>query len=134
MTYAARLVQANPNRPYVDANALAECIQACYDCAQACIADADADLGEQQGPEMLRCIRLCLDCAEVCDATGRIVTRQTEPNLGVVRAAVEACATTCRACGDECERHAPHHEHCRISAEVCRRCEQACRDLLATMG
>ena len=39
----------------------------------------------------------------------------------------------CRACGDECEKHAAHHEHCRLCAEVCRRCEQACRDLAATI-
>jgi len=74
-----------------------------------------------------------LDCADACDTTGRIVTRQTEPDLGVVRAVVEACATACRVCGDECERHAAHHEHCRISAQVCRRCERACNDLIAAI-
>jgi hypothetical protein len=40
----------------------------------------------------------------------------------------------CRACAVECERHAAHHDHCRVCAEVCRRCEQACGDLLASMG
>jgi hypothetical protein len=83
---------------------------------------------------MIRCIRLCLDCADSCGATGRIVARQTEPDLGVVRAAVEACVVACGACRVECERHAAHHEHCRICAEVCARCEQACNDLLASIG
>jgi hypothetical protein len=36
MTYAAPLSQANPSKPYGDVNALVECIQACFDCAQAC--------------------------------------------------------------------------------------------------
>jgi len=34
---------------------------------------------------------------------------------------------------DECEQHAGHHEHCRVCAHACRRCELACRDLLAAM-
>jgi hypothetical protein len=79
-------------------------------------------------------VRRNLDCADVCDSVGRVVTRQTEPDLGAIRAAIEACVVVCRACGDECERHAPHHDHCRVCAEACRRCEQACRDLLASIG
>jgi hypothetical protein len=82
---------------------------------------------------MVRCARLCLDCADICDATRRIVIRQTEPDLGVVRAVIETCAVACRACGNECEKHAAHHKHCRLCVEVCRRCEQACRDLAATV-
>ena len=74
---------------------------------------------------------------------GRILIRETAPDLGVVRAAIEACAAACRACGDECERHASHHEHCRIcadvcrrckQADVCRRCKQACDNLIGTIG
>src|SRR3954447_6922767 len=84
--------------------------------------------------EMVRCTRLCLDCADVCGATSRIVTRQTAPDVGVVRAAVEACVVACRACREECERHAEHDEYCRSCAQVCGRCEQACDGLLATIG
>ena len=84
--------------------------------------------------ELARCIRLNLDCADACAATGRIVARQTEPELALVRAALEACAAACRACAEECERHAAHHEHCRVCAEECRRCEEACNDLLSSIG
>jgi hypothetical protein len=94
----------------------------------------DADLAEDDVREMLRCIRLCLDCADACDATGRIVTRQTAPDLRLIRAIVEACAVACLACAEECDRHAAHHEHCRLCAEACRRCKKACDDLLATIG
>ena len=45
----------------------------------------------------------------------------------------EACAAACRACGDECERHAQHHEHCRVCAESCRRCEEGCNRLLQAL-
>jgi hypothetical protein len=52
----------------------------------------------------------------------------------VLRASVEACVEACRVSRDECERHALHHEHCRLCAESCRRCEEACRALLAALG
>jgi hypothetical protein len=48
----------------------------------------------------------------------------------VTRPLLEACAAICKTCGDECERHARMHEHCRVCAEVCRRCELACREFL----
>jgi len=127
-------MKAHPQPTSVDHNALLRCIEECLDCAASCTSCADADLAGDDVQEMARCIRLCLDCADACDATGRIVTRQTAPDVGVLRAAIQACAVVCRACGDECERHAAHHEHCRICAGVCRRCEQACDDLLAAIG
>jgi hypothetical protein len=83
---------------------------------------------------MLRVIRLCLDCADECDATRRIVTRQTLPDLGLMRAMVEACAAACVVCADECDLHAAHHEHCRLCAKECRRCRQACDDLLEAIA
>ncbi len=38
MTHAHRMVETNPSGPAVDAGALVECIEACFDCAQACTA------------------------------------------------------------------------------------------------
>jgi hypothetical protein len=128
------LLEAHPQPLTGDLDVVVGCIEACVECASACTSCADADLGESDAQEMVRCIRLCLDCADLCDATGRIVTRRTATDVGVVRAAVQACVTACRACREECERHAAHHEHCRICAEVCARCEQACDDLLASIA
>lgn len=127
------VIASHPRPASLDRDVLLRCIDECFDCAATCTSCADACLGEPDVTELVRCVRLCLDCADACDTTGRIVTRQTEPDLGVVRAVVEACATACRVCGDECERHAAHHEHCRISAQVCRRCERACNDLIAAI-
>jgi hypothetical protein len=128
-----QMLEAHPH-PMGDLDRLARCIDACVDCAATCTSCADADLGERDVQDLIRCIRLCLDCADVCDATGRIVTRQTERDLGVVRVALEACIVACRASRAECERHAEHHEHCRICAQACARCEEACQDLLASIG
>jgi len=58
---------------------------------------------------LIRCIRLNLDCADVCDATGRLISRQTEPDWGLLRAQLQACVAACQICGAECERHAGRH-------------------------
>ena len=128
------MTKAHPQPTSLDRDALLRCIEECFDCAATCTSCADACLGENDVQELVRCVRLNLDCADVCDAAGRILTRQTAPDLDLLRATTEACATACRACAEECERHAAHHEHCRICAEVCRRCEQACDDLVARIG
>ena len=130
----SEIAKTHPQPTSLDRDALLRCIEECFDCAASCTACADADLAEDDVGEMARCIRLCLDCGDACVATARIVTRQTATDLGVVRAIVQACAEACRACGAECERHAAHHEHCRLCAEACRRCERACDDLLAAIG
>ncbi len=69
MSYARQMLDTYPRALNVDASVLAAAIDAITDCAQACIAGTDADLGEQNVTEMVRCIRLCLDCADVCTAT-----------------------------------------------------------------
>jgi Domain of Unknown Function (DUF326) len=125
------IIATHPQPTSLDRDALVRCIDECSDCAATCTSCADACLAEDDLQEMVRCIRLCLDCADLCVATGRIVTRQTTPDVGVLRAAIQACAAACAASGEECERHT-HHEHCRLCAEACRRCEQACDGLLAT--
>jgi hypothetical protein len=127
------MLEAHPGPTTLDRDVLLRCIEECIECAATCTSCADADLAEPDVAEMVRCIRLCLDCADACEATGRILIRQTEPDVGVLRAETEACATACRACAQECEKHAHHHEHCRICAETCRRCVQACEDLLASI-
>jgi hypothetical protein len=122
-------------RPLIaDLARLAACIDECAACAATCTICADACLAEPDLEALARCIRLCLDCADACVDAGRIISRQTDPDADTQRSTVEACLIACRACAVECERHAPHHEHCRLSAEECRRCERACDDLLAALG
>jgi uncharacterized membrane protein len=129
MSYARQLLDTYPGTIYAGAEVLTAAIDALSDCAQACVADADADLHEQDLAEMVTCIRLCWDCADVCTATMGVVSRQTAYDPGVTRPLLEACIAVCKACGDECQRHARHHEHCRVCEQACRRCEQACREL-----
>ncbi len=129
----AEMLRTHPS-PTPTAAALADVIGALTECAQACTSCADACLGEETVQELVRCIRLNLDCADVCETTGRVLTRQTAFDAQLARQMLETCAQACRVCGDECERHAEHHEHCRVCAEACRRCEQACNDVVSTIG
>ena len=133
MSYARQMLDTYSRTVNVDPSMLAAAIDAMTDCAQACIADTDADLGEQNVTEMVRCIRLCLDCADVCTATAGVTSRPANYDAGVTRLLLEACVAICRSCGDECERHARMHEHCRVCAEACRRCERACQGLLEAL-
>ena len=134
MTHARRMIETNPSDPAVDAEALVECIEACFDCAQSCTACADACLGEQDVQMLIRYIHLDLDCTDMCDATGKVLSRQTAFDVEIAKATLQACTQACKVCGDECEGHAEHHEHCRICAQACRRCESACNNLLSAIG
>jgi hypothetical protein len=133
MTHAREMIETNPNQVSLDTDALVECIEACFDCAQTCTACADACLGEQDIEMLIRCIHLDLDCADMCNATGKVLSRQTAFDSEMARAALEACARACRLCGEECEGHAEHMEHCRVCAEACRRCQSACNNVLSAM-
>lgn len=113
----------------VDMQALQNCLMACHECEATCTSCADACLSEQSVEMLRRCIRLNLDCADACSATGKIMTRLTEPEWGFISQQIGAMATICGLCAAECEKHAGHHEHCRVCAESCRRCEDACNRL-----
>ena len=132
MSYAKQMLETYPTST-ADATVLAAAIDALNDCAQACTADADADLGVEDVTGMIRCLRLCLDCADVCTATLGVTSRQADYDADVTKPLLRACVAICKSCGDECARHARMHEHCRICAEACRRCEQACRELLEAL-
>ncbi|GGK92919.1 hypothetical protein Sme01_59430 [Sphaerisporangium melleum] len=118
----------------IDRQALAACIEACFDCAQTCTACADACLSEDAVTELVRCIRTNLDCADICATTGRVLSRHTGYDANLTRAQLLACVQACKSCADECDRHAGMHEHCRVCAEACRRCQRACDELMSKLG
>jgi len=131
MNHLQQLLETHPHPSQVDMDALLACIGECFDCAQTCVTCADACLSEKELQPLLRCIRLDLDCADICSTTGRILARQFESDWLLLSAQLQACASACQICGEECRRHAQHHDHCRICAEACDRCGQACNNLLA---
>jgi hypothetical protein len=86
------MIKTHPQPISLDRDAVLRCIGECFDCAATCTSCADACLGEQDVQGLVSCIRLNLDCADVSDAAGRILTRQTAPDLDLLRATIEACA------------------------------------------
>lgn len=137
MTVTAEMLRSYPaDLGRVDREKLVRCVEECVACAQACTACADACMSEPDEvlPGLRKCIRSNEDCADICDVTARILSRHTGYDANITRAVLEACATVCRSCGDECRRHASMHEHCRVCAQACERCEAACRDLLGSLG
>jgi Domain of Unknown Function (DUF326) len=132
MSYARQMLDTFSRTVNVGADVLAAAIDAMTDCAQACTADNAADLGEQNLADMVRCIRLCLDCTDVCTAAAGVTSRLVSYDPSVLRPLLESCVAICRSCGDECERHAAM-PHCQVCAVACRRCEQACLELLTAL-
>lgn len=128
----SEMLRAAPKGPFVQGDQLPTCIDACFDCTQACTACADACLGEDKIKMLGRCIRLTQDCAEICASTGCLLSRQQQPDVELLRATVMLCELACRKCAEECEKHAGHHEHCKVCASSCRGCQQSCQNLLQT--
>lgn len=133
MAYIERMLHTHPLQSGTQNHALATCIEAAGECLAMCNACADACLGERDVDQFKRAIRLNNDCADLCDSALRIMSRQTRSNPAMVRAAVDAMATACQLCGEECQKHAGMHEHCRLCADACRRCEHACRELMQSI-
>ena len=134
MTVSAEMLRTTPSTTGYDREALAACIDSCFDCAQACTACADACLSEDMVADLRKCIRTNEDCATTCAATVQVLSRNTGYDANITRAQLQACIAACKACGDECAQHAEMHEHCKVCADACRACEQACQALLDAIG
>src|SRR5215475_15043976 len=110
MSHARAMLASSPALiPGVESELLADTALAAFDCAQTCTACANACLGEPQVHDLVRCIRLNLHCADLCDTTGRLISRQENPELA--RAILRACVLACRLCAEECEKHSMM-QHC----------------------
>ena len=131
---AAALLQSYPGTMNVDKDLLATAIDEALTCSQTCRACADACLSEEMIAELGTCVRTDLDCADVCATTVKVLSRHTGYDANITRAQLQAYIAACRACGDECEKHAGMHEHCKVCAQACRACQKACSALLASIA
>ena len=123
----ADILADHPDRETFDLAELHRAAQAAADCALACSACADSDLG-RDAAAMATCIRTCTDCADVCMITAKLLSRPA-PRGTAWEKLVMACAAMCAECARECSQH--DDLCCRECAEACRACEQACQQLLA---
>jgi hypothetical protein len=129
-TYTLQMLHASRAPVPVGAAELAAAIDSCLTCVHACTACADSDLIEPDVDTLRACIAINLVCADICDATARVLSRPGQWELLTVRDLLVTCVRSCTACAAECDRHAEHHRHCAICAEVCRACMRACTALL----
>jgi hypothetical protein len=99
------------------------CIQACYDCADACDICATECLRENDVKIIVKCIALDIDCAQLCRVAAGFMAR------GSAAASVIclACANICDMCAEECAKHPM--PHCQDCAAACRRCADECRQM-----
>ena len=130
-TSTLQMLDAFPAAVPVGATELAAATDTCLACVQACNACANSDLLEPDVATLRACIALNLACADICAATARLLSRPGQWDLLTVRDLVTTCVRSCTVCAEECDRHAEHHRHCAICAEVCRACLRACTALLA---
>jgi hypothetical protein len=130
METTLQMLKTHPIKPEIDMARLATAITELHVCAQACITCADACMGEKEVQSLVACVRTNLDCADVCYATAAILSRITRTPSETLRSILDACTRICGICAGECGKHADMHEHCRVCADICRSCENACRELL----
>jgi hypothetical protein len=124
------MLQAAPQRLTVDAQLIADAIDAASACVVVCSACASACLSEDSPGEMATCVRDDLDCADVCGVTARHLARLNASDKQLTLAVLAACIEACVQCAGSCAPHSEHHEHYRLCEQACRRCEQACQALL----
>jgi hypothetical protein len=124
------MVRASARQLDLDVASLAEAIIACLECHAICVMCADACAAEAEPTKLARCIRLNGDCADLCEAVARVLGKTGNPHASALRTLIEACVEICRACAAECQKHAEHHEHCRICSEACERCARSCQAIL----
>ena len=133
MDRVRRMFSTHPN-PASDAGDEAfALVQAAAECASVCTTCADACLEEDDPSSLRACIRGNLDCADICAVTGRLIARPAAQDRDTLRHQLEACASACRSCADECDKHAGKHDHCRICAESCRECAEACDRMMEAL-
>jgi len=127
------MFRSHPAQP-AHSDAISRCIDACFNCVETCTACADACLSESHLERLIACIRLNLDCASVCGATGSVLVRANKAGTRqLLEAQLTTCIAFCRGCAHECNRHGEMHKHCRVCAEACLACADACDEMLSTL-
>jgi len=106
MSYARQMLDTYPRALTVDASMLAAVIDAITDCAQACITDTDADLGEQNPDRDDQVHPAVPGLRRRLHRHRRGHQRPAGYDADVTKPLLEACVAICNSCGEECERHA----------------------------
>ena len=80
------------------------------------------------------CISADLDCADICATTARVLSRQAGYDANLTRAMLFVCMNACRSGYIRHYTYTYVHDRCRMLVDACRTAEQACRELLDSLG
>lgn len=105
-----------------------ELVESLEKCDAACSNCAISSLELDDRHSMSDCVKFCLDCADICHLALRLLARDSSHAVS----AVKLCMTMCDECATECEKY--EYDHCRLSAEACRRSEKQCRIYLVQVA
>jgi len=135
MTDVAATLNARPRPvPGIDEDALVLAVQECLNCAQSCTSCADACIVDPSVGHLGRAIGAALNCADVATAVARVLSRPTAYDRAATEAALRTLIEACRVGYEEHRKHAAENEASVICAEACRKCGQAGRHLLSSLG
>ncbi|QDU27825.1 hypothetical protein ETAA8_29160 [Anatilimnocola aggregata] len=120
---------AENNHAHADMNDA--CAKACSDCQRECDSCAAhcARQLEAGKKDHAKTLAFCHDCAAFCATAASIVARSGPLAALICKACVDACAM----CAKECEKFADD-KHMKECAAECRKCEKACKDMVAHAG
>jgi hypothetical protein len=112
-------------------DAMAACARACSDCQRACDMCSTHCANQLLAghKEHVTTLASCRDCADFCSTAAEIVARGG-PFATLI---CGSCAEACAQCGAACEKF-PDDAHMKACAVECRKCEKACRDMVAHAG
>lgn len=102
-----------------------ECISACTDCHDVCLATVQYCLskgGPHADPQHIRTLQ---DCAEICQASANFMVRQSPAHEAICG----ACSDICYACAAECDSMGDDQQM-RKCAEACRKCGDSCKSMM----
>ncbi len=99
------------------------CAEACLVCASECAQCVTESRLDESGEDLGRCIELSRECADSCLLMQELVERQSAQVIGFGL----FCASLCRLCAAECQRH--DLAHCQRLAQVCEECARQCQGL-----
>jgi hypothetical protein len=124
-----RVHEAEAAMPDMDMALMAECIEACSACEQACTMCASCMMGDGTAMHM----EMCMNTADMANTMMRMMLRPSGMMMDSMIRMLDAMMVQARGCADECMKHADMHEDCQVCAEACRQCEIDCSKMMDSM-
>lgn len=102
--------------------AISDCIQKGEVCLNHCI-----ELMGQGEKEMAACAKTVNEVLAVCGALQQLANQNSKQLAKMASIAMDVC----KACEDECKKHADKHESCKACGESCAACYRECKKVAA---